>query len=718
MCYNKNMKKNHKILTIFLCLIIFFVAGCGDGGFGAGSENSPVNLQSVKVLRKPAEYSISEIVGEENSEYFYNLLSRNIMRFLYWTYSYGLEDDSIVSEIYQTNIVNGTALENIFSGTNTDKYFYYDSVRYSIDSITVNNVDKVLEINLDTGSAWNFGFDNYYTLDESVSGFPTLALVNNTSGYSSITYSENGDELSVNANYFDYTDDIYGVPEDYSSVYYGGDVEENGVLMYGQSPYYQQEVAGEAVTALNTYQDALEYVTYLFVLGYDYENADGSVNTDDAPYFNLQISQQQRDVTLNDSELRLNMPEITVQETPSGQTNMPIISALGEIKERYNILGTYIGITDENKEQLLRFILERVIGLDENETGNYSFEFRYLVDGGGGTPDVDPPRTRTIEVNRDYENVVRNIIDVACSEVRIGGSEGNNEVFIDSAYPISEIVDYRNDYFYTGWYDENGNVTDEDVLGHVEAAQYQTMCITLPEKDVGSFLTDVQLCFEYFNDNPDAESDLYYDEVGGLTLNVGIRYYDSQGNQLYAPSPALKNVKYGKIFSDTDYHAGIDPDSRNVHFTTSDDVSSGDDIYNIVFSKIEPISITADQFDDNDIDGVLNAEERGEEINEYEHVMTISGNSPAREYYTMNESASYGQYATFNHTMFEGKCDFVEIYFDVLKDKETLNKNYNFKVGLVWVSTRSDIGATSNFGLINQKNIFEEVDITKNKYEI
>ena len=73
------------------------------------------------------------------------------------------------------------------------------------------------------------------------------------------------------------------------------------------------------------------------------------------------------------------------------------------------------------------------------------------------------------------------------------------------------------------------------------------------------------------------------DEVGGLTLNVGIRYYDSQGNQLYTPPPALKNVKYGKIFSDTDYHAGIDPDSRNVHFTTSDDVSSGDDIYNIVF---------------------------------------------------------------------------------------------------------------------------------------
>ena len=238
------------------------------------------------------------------------------------------------------------------------------------------------------------------------------------------------------------------------------------------------------------------------------------------------------------------------------------------------------------------------------------------------------------------------------------------------------------------------------------------MCITLPEEDVGSFLTDVQLCFEYFNDNPDAESDLYYDEVGGLTLNVGIRYYDSQGNQLYAPPPALKNVKYGKIFSDTDYHAGIDPDSRNVHFTTSDDVSSGDDIYNIVFSKIEPISITADQFDDNDIDGVLNAELNGEKVNDYEYVMKIDGSSQVRKYYQMNESSSYGQYATFNPSMFEGETDYVEIFFDVVRDKDALalNKNYNFKVGIVRVLTDSYLMKTNS---LTVRSSLDDVDVAK-----
>ena len=693
------MKKNHKILTIFLCLVMFFIAGCGDGGFGAGTEGSPVNLDGVKVMRKPAEYSISEIVGEENSEYFYNLFSNQILKILYLTYSYGVEGDTL-----KDKIISNTKLEEIFSdNASADKFFYYDSIRYSIESIEVNEVDGQLEIILNTNSAWNFGFDNYYSL-ENASEYPTLALVNNPADYYEVTYNDDGNgKLNIIAKYTTYTDDIYGTPGDYSSFYFGEDFVENNITMFGMSPYYQQYVLGEEVSVYNSYQDALEYVTYLFVLGYDYIDENGA-QTEDADYFNLQISH-----TLTDTEVgRLNVPEITVARTPNGTTNATISEALDEIKARYDTLGTYIGLTDENKEQIVRFILDYVIGLD-GETGDYDFDLTFLIDGGGNTPVVDSTRTRRVSINRDYQNVVTNIVNVACSQVRIGGSQSEGEVFIDTAYPISEVVDYKNDYFFTQWYDENGNTSDENILGHVESAEYQAMCLILPEAEVGSNLTDVALCFEYFDDGQNPDSELVYDEVNGLTINVGINYYDSTSGEIVT-STAQKRVKYGRLMEDADYHAGIDPDIRNVYFTTGDDVTSTNPD-KCVFKQIEPIPLNM-QFNNNIYDGVLNAELNGEKVNDYEYVMKIDGSSRVRKYYQMNESSSYGQYATFNPSMFEGETDYVEIFFDVVKDKDSLalKKNYNFKVGIVWVLTDSYLMKTNS---LTVRSSLDDVDVAK-----
>lgn len=692
------MKKNHKILTVFLCLVMFFIAGCGDGGFGAGTEGSPVNLDGVKVMRKPAEYSISEIVGEENSEYFYNLFSKQILKILYLTYSYGVEGDAL-----KDRIISNTKLEEIFSdNASADRFFYYDSIRYSIESIEVNEVDGQLEIVLNTNSAWNFGFDNYYSL-ENASEYPTLALVNNTIAYYDVTYNDDGNgKLNIIAKYTTYTDDIYGTPGDYSSFYFGEDFVENNITMFGMSPYYQQYVLGEEVSVYNSYQDALEYVTYLFVLGYDYIDENGA-QTEDADYFNLQI-----DHTLTDTEVDLNVPEITVARTPNGTTNATISEALDEIKARYDTLGTYIGLTDENKEQIVRFILDYVIGLD-GETGDYDFDLTFLIDGGGNTPVVDSTRTRTVSINRDYQNVVTNIVNVACSQVRIGGSQSEGEVFIDTAYPISEVVDYKNDYFFTQWYDENGNTSDENILGHVESAEYQAMCLILPEAEVGSNLTDVALCFEYFDDGQNPDSELVYDEKNGLTINVGINYYDSISGEIVT-STAQKRVKYGRLMADADYHAGIDPDIRNVYFTTGDDVTSTNPD-KCVFKQIEPIPLNM-QFNNNIDEGVLNAELNGEKVNDYEYVMKIDGSSQVRKYYQMNESSSYGQYATFNPSMFEGETDYVEIFFDVVKDKDSLalDKNYNFKVGIVRVLTDSYLMKTNSLTVRSSLN---DVDVAK-----
>ena len=53
----------------------------------------------------------------------------------------------------------------------------------------------------------------------------------------------------------------------------------------------------------------------------------------------------------------------------------------------------------------------------------------------------------------------------------------------------------------------------------------------------------------------------------------------------------------------------------------------------------------------------------------------------------MNDSVTYGQYATFNESMFAGETDYIEVYFDVVKEKGLENINYNFKVGLCELAT-------------------------------
>ena len=48
----------------------------------------------------------------------------------------------------------------------------------------------------------------------------------------------------------------------------------------------------------------------------------------------------------------------------------------------------------------------------------------------------------------------------------------------------------------------------------------------------------------------------------------------------------------------------------------------------------------------------------------------------------MNDSSTYGRYATFNPDTFHGETDYIEVYFDVEKEEGRENVNYNFKVGL------------------------------------
>ena len=658
------MKVKYRVLSVILSFMMFFMVGCTE----TINPDLPYVIQGAKVLRKPSDYAISDLV-DGNSEYFYNLFSGYVMTNIYDIYS---SLDSVTID----EILNGVEIPN-------NHILYNDSIRYSIQSITTNTNDSgtsatiVLDLN-----GWEFGFENYVgnsneTLNDAQAYPYTLAVFNgeNAIGDSDSTYSYNSENDTITitipsevlgAIYVDYLD-IFGQPDNYSNFYYGDFIyNEQGLPYYRTSPYYQQYVAGESVTAVNDYQDALEYAVYLFVLGYDYENADGTENTEDAPYFDFEI----RNTQVQESDYTINVPKVYVNGWEDEA--IPVAEALQQVKDLYADLGVYIGVSGTNKEQIKRFILDKVIGVPKDSGGNYDSSFEIQI---VNTINNSTDRS-TMEMDRCYEQIVTNIIEYACDQVLIGGADGDGEVNIDEPFPISEIVDYQGDTFLVRRKDESSVNENGDLsLDHVPEAQYQCISLELRQEDVGENVSLKEICLslQYYDTGTTDRSLQYLDEI---VINVGINYFDSSTNTLYQYEPTRKVIEYSEAITTRD-----DPDKNWVLFT---DFEYASDYEGLV--GIEPIPAKM-SFNNNIDNGVLNASVKGEPVEDGVNVIKIDGSSPARRYYRMNDSSSYGQYATFNPDMFAEITDYIEIYFDVEKVKGLENINYNFKVGINWIAT-------------------------------
>lgn len=654
-------------------------AGC-DGGMGGIGGDSPKSLDGVKVLSKPATYSFSEAVGDYASEYYYNLFAREVMYNLYSVYENMSYDYDVGSQITQDIDINNGETYGHFV-TENKKYYLFDSLRYTIKNITNTNDESGSLIRqtiiIDTNSKWNWTIENkagvYSNIFEKMiitSPYNSMVTYNSTTGeiiISGSTFLELLD--SVESTMFPSFRQIYDSNKEEKK-------EETNVTNYWSSPYYQKEIEGKTdaqIDVVNYFQDAFEYVTYLFVLGYDYVNVSEDGNktpSEDAPLFTFTKTYGADGLISG------------ISVNGWGNTPISIGDALGRVKALYKDQGGYIGITAENKEQIKRFVKDVVLG--ENA---YKQEYNQIAIGLYENTEESgvasqPVKTGELKLNRNYDKIIENVIDYACGEAPIGydsaydngdGTTGKT-IGLDSPYVVSKITDYRGDYFFANY--ENND--DSQMFKYIDAAEYQSMVLYPQETELNIPLSDIWIGFEYF-ENPDSSKTM----AESITINVGFRYFSSTANggqgEIVCSGEKQLEVKYGK----NGEVSGENPDVNWVYIGYSE-LEQGQ--YDIALTK--DLSIKT-KFNSNIGNSVINPFVSGTEITTNYASKLISGTDKAREYYKLNPSSSYGFYGTLDESKFSVQnagadaCDFLELYFDVVKVKGASGINYNYKVALI-----------------------------------
>lgn len=654
-------------------------AGC-DGGMGGIGGDNPKSLDGVKVLSKPATYSFSEAVGDYASEYYYNLFAREVMYNLYSVYENMSYDYDVGSQITQDIDINNGETYGHFV-TENNKYYLYDSLRYTIKSITNTNDESGSSIRqtiiIDTNSKWNWTIENKAGVYSNI--FEKMII---TSPYNSmVTYNSTTGEIIISGSTFlELLDSVESTMfPSFRQIYDSNkEVKKEGtnVTNYWSSPYYQKEVEGKTdaqIDVVNYFQDAFEYVTYLFVLGYDYVNVSEDGNktpSEDAPLFTFTKTYGADGLISG------------ISVNGWGSTPISIGDALGRVKALYKDQGGYIGITAENKEQIKRFVKDVVLGENayKQEYNQISIGLYENTEESGVAS--QPVKTGELKLNRNYDKIIENVIDYACGEAPIGydsaydngdGTTGKT-IGLDSPYVVSKITDYRGDYFFANY--ENND--DSQMFKYIDAAEYQSMVLYPQETELNIPLSDIWIGFEYF-ENPDSSKTM----AESITINVGFRYFSSTANggqgEIVCSGEKQLEVKYGK----NGEVSGEDPDVNWVYIGYSE-LEQGQ--YDIALTK--DLSIKT-KFNSNIGNSVINPFVSGTEITTNYASKLISGTDKAREYYKLNPSSSYGFYGTLDESKFSVQnagadaCDFLELYFDVVKVKGASGINYNYKVALI-----------------------------------
>lgn len=569
-------------------------------------QTGGISVDYVKVLRKPLSYDFSGNVTDKdggegtNREYYYNF-GTDILTYLFRTYgNFNTLNTNIFQRYYETtNNEKMNELAQDFEGANKDSYLYwYDALRYQIVNVTpyykkaesdditeklkeaevVDGVPTIVyyDIAADYQRGWNWGLTHTNT-----NYLPWL-----------INYGENQSTSTATRPVIKYKIDY--------------DLYENFGLNFSTFyKYYSEEFNSEGIpirTAdfskafINTdYNRALEYAIYNIVLGITPRNMKVTyTGTDGAPV-----------VTIDGYSATTGANAKTSAEV-----------AVEDIKSTFNRLGSYVGLTTKNKKDIVKYILENVIGTQAKS--------EYTVKG------IEK------QVNYYYEDVVTAIVDYCGKLTTIGkASEGDptTDTKIDDAYIASEVADYP----YTTFFSKFGN---GDPFKNKKPYEYQSAVI-VPSRE--TTVTDIWLDFKYDSGN---DGDDIYDPEKFLDITVSIRWNKGDGSPIHVMQKNVR-IKDGPVDVGGESTIEFEFEPARGSYAFGEPVKIG------MFNTPDALKTTKEQ-----------------------RVIIISGLTDARRYYKVLQSATYGGYGVLDNSKFD--CSYLEIAYSVAKIPGDTTTNYAF----------------------------------------
>lgn len=651
-------KKFYSIFQIcFLCIMIFALAGCGgmapdfkkelDDALENGEitedeyedtleeELGGINLDGVLVLRRPLNYDYE---GSSTTSNYYNALADDILTFLFSIYGVLNYVPDVFSTLLIENSNNETLQmlsEKFASGDKEDFIYFYDAIRYQIteedpsyqtiigdagkiiingDEFSYSNASGKLVL---TGEAGTFeennskitinGADFSFSLTQNNLTL-TSTQPNSITATADLDYGWNWSLSYDNANYepwlYAYNGGVVSSGNEITANY-GGDYPYSfssfekyyaGNEWYDVYPFEPTQFLSAFVN--EDYTTALEYAIYSIVLG----------------------------ITPNEITVEYDpvtgAPSVSVEGFAPTEEKSSAVLALEDRKTLFNELGSYVGLTETNKQNIADFVIEEIIG-EQATTG---------------------PRASELY----YEELVDAIVQYTGTLTTIGrtesesGSVAEGDTTVGETFIASEAVTYPLTSFMS-------NIDGDPFLYTGGPYEYQSF-VLMPSNENCEF-SDIWLDLKYDAGN---DGDEIYDPNKYLEIEVSVRWWQ------------VKTDEAGNVLSKT-----MRVVTKTIRVKDGP-IDEGEEGSYIEFELDVPESQGG--FGETVKVGKFNCPEPL--VPKEDRTVTITGKTDARKYYQVIESSTYGGYGVLNQEMFD--FSYCEVAFNVAKAPGDNQTNYAF----------------------------------------
>ena len=572
-----------------------------------------ISVDYVKVLRKPLSYDFSGNVtdkdgnsgeGSGSKEYYYNF-GTDILTYLFTVYgNFNNDNTNIFNRFYQnTNNEKMNELAQDFESANKDSYLYwYDALRYQITSVTpyYKNKESGKPLTPDISQAEDNPTVVYYDVTADYKKGWNWSLTHTNENYLpwlvNNRNNQSTDTLRPKVKY-EITDNYKFDFETFNGYYDNATGEGYIDYLFSSNQFSSAFIGNNSSNPVikSDYNRALEYAIYNIVLGITPRNMKVAYTGENGA------------------------PVVTIDgysATTGANAKTSAEVAVEDIKSTFNRLGSYVGLTTKNKKDIVKYILENVIGEQAKS--------KYTVTG------IEK------QVNYYYEDVVTAIVDYCGKLTTIGkASEGDptTDTKIDDAYIASEVADYP----YTTFFSKFGN---DDPFKNKKPYEYQSAVI-VPSRE--TTVTDIWLDFKYDSGN---DGDDIYDPEKFLDITVSIRWNKGDGSPIHVMQKNVR-IKDGPVDVGGESTIEFEFEPARGSYAFGEPVKIG------MFNTPDALKTTKEQ-----------------------RVIIISGLTDARRYYKVLQSATYGGYGVLDNSKFD--CSYLEIAYSVAKIPGDTTTNYAF----------------------------------------